>query len=62
MGAVMKLDPAIKLQRMEERRCECGAAGSGEGHTDWCKAAVFDRIPKKMDAAQALVWLARKAA
>lgn len=29
-------DPASMLQRAEEHLCECGAAGSGEGHTDWC--------------------------
>lgn len=23
-------------QKAEERLCECGAAGSGEGHTTWC--------------------------
>lgn len=23
-------------QRQEEKTCTCGAAGSGEGHTDWC--------------------------
>lgn len=48
------MDPAIKLQRAEERACECGAAGSGEGHTDWCPAEKFDRIPKRMTAADAV--------
>src|SRR5690606_18486616 len=23
-------------ERKEEKTCTCGAAGSGEGHTDWC--------------------------
>ncbi len=50
----MVLDPAIKLQRAEERLCKCGAAGSGEGHADWCAAKKFDRIPKNMSAASAL--------
>lgn len=30
---------ALKItdaQRQEEKTCTCGAAGSGEGHTDWC--------------------------
>jgi hypothetical protein len=31
-----RLDPAIKYQNAEERYCECGAAGSGEGHSDFC--------------------------
>jgi hypothetical protein len=47
-------DPAIKLQRIEEKLCTCGAAGSGEGHTDWCPAEKFDRIPKNMRADEAL--------
>jgi hypothetical protein len=29
-------DPAIVLQRHEEAACTCGAAGTGEGHPDWC--------------------------
>lgn len=48
-----RLDPATKFQRAEERLCECGAVGSGEGHADWCKAKKFDRIPKNMSAASA---------
>lgn len=31
-----RLDPAIKFQHAEERWCECGAAGSGEGHAKFC--------------------------
>lgn len=54
------MDAAIKLQRMEERLCECGAAGSGEGHTDWCPARKFDLIPKNMNAEQALKRLSAK--
>lgn len=50
----MLIDPAIKLQRAEERACQCGAAGSGEGHTDWCPAKKFDHIPRDMTAAEAL--------
>lgn len=26
----------------EDRLCWCGAAGSGELHTDWCDAAKFN--------------------
>jgi len=48
------MDAAIRLQRHEERLCECGAAGSGEGHAGWCKAAKFARIPNDMSAADAL--------
>lgn len=48
------MDPAIKLQRAEERLCECGAAGSGEGHADECPAKKFDRIPRRMTAKGAL--------
>lgn len=29
-------DPALAYQDAEERICECGAAGSGEGHSDFC--------------------------
>jgi hypothetical protein len=29
-------DPAIAYQEAEKRLCECGAAGSGEGHSDFC--------------------------
>lgn len=47
-------DPAIILQRAEEKLCGCGAAGSGEGHADWCQAEKFDRIPRRMTAADAL--------
>jgi hypothetical protein len=47
------MDPAIKLQRAEERLCECGAAGSGESHAPECPAAKFDHIPRKMTAARA---------
>lgn len=54
----MSLDPAIKLQRAEERACQCGAAGSGEGHTEECPAEKFDRIPRGMTAAAALEYLA----
>lgn len=54
------MDPAIILQRHEERLCDCGAAGSGEGHTEWCKAAKFDSVPKHMDAAEALQFLKLK--
>lgn len=55
-----RLDPATKLERREERLCGCGAAGSGEGHADWCRAAEHDRIPRKMTAEQALKWLKRR--
>lgn len=55
-----KLDPAIKLQRAEERACQCGAAGSGEGHADWCQAERFDRIPRRMGAKAALKHLGIK--
>lgn len=51
------MDPALKIQREEERLCECGAAGSGEGHTDWCPANKFDRIPVDMSAADAVAML-----
>lgn len=50
-------DPNTILEREEDRLCECGAAGSGEGHCDWCKAKKFDHIPGHMDAAQAVKWL-----
>lgn len=50
----MALDPAIKLQRAEERLCKCGAAGSGEGHAPECPAAKFDHIPRNMTATNAL--------
>jgi hypothetical protein len=30
------LSPATAYQQAEERLCTCGAAGSGEGHTEWC--------------------------
>lgn len=53
----MELDPAIKLQHAEEKLCECGAAGSGEGHADECPAKKFDLIPRRMTAAKALVWI-----
>lgn len=42
------MDPAIKLQRKEERLCECGAAGSGEGHTEWCPATHLDVVDEAM--------------
>lgn len=29
-------DPALAYQEAEEAICECGAAGSGEGHSDFC--------------------------
>lgn len=48
------LDPAIKLQHVEERLCECGAAGSGEGHADECPAKKFDHVPRGMTAKSAL--------
>lgn len=51
--AAMKDDPAGRLQRAEERACTCGAAGSGEGHTEWCPAERFDHIPPNMSAADA---------
>lgn len=57
-----RLDRATILERKEYRACGCGAAGSGEGHTDWCRAKKFDRIPKNMTAAQALKWLKRNSA
>lgn len=50
----MPTDPAITLQRAEERLCECGAAGSGEGHAPECPASKFDRIPKGLNATQAI--------
>jgi hypothetical protein len=53
----MPLSPNTKLDRMEEKACWCGAAGSGEGHAPECPASIHDRIPRKMTAAQALVWL-----
>lgn len=51
------LDPAIKLQYAEEKLCECGAAGSGESHADECPAKKFDRIPRRMSAADVLAKL-----
>ena len=30
------VEPSLAHQRAEETLCTCGAAGSGEGHTDWC--------------------------
>ena len=30
-------DPAYYYQRAEQALCNCGAAGSGEGHADWCE-------------------------
>lgn len=29
-------EPATMYQVAEEHLCTCGAAGSGEGHVDWC--------------------------
>lgn len=55
-----KLDPAIKLQRAEERFCECSAVGSGESHADECPAAKFDAIPRRMTAESALKHLGIK--
>lgn len=53
-----RLDPSTKLQqKKEERVCECGAAGSGEGHAGWCKAEKFNRIPRTMSATKALRWI-----
>lgn len=51
------VDPALKLQRQEARRCTCDATGSGEGHALWCSAEIFDRIPRRMTAERALNWL-----
>lgn len=34
--AVAWLDPALAYQRAEDAICECGAAGSGEGHSSFC--------------------------
>jgi hypothetical protein len=51
------MDAAIKLQKAEQRQCECGAYGSGEGHTDWCEAEKFDKVPEGMSAEDALVFL-----
>lgn len=53
-------DPAIKLQRLEERLCDCGAVGSGFAHTEWCKAVKFDRLSKNVSAEQALKRLSAK--
>lgn len=47
-------DAAGILQRWEERVCSCGAAGSGEGHTDWCKAHRIDTLPDDMSAEDAV--------
>ncbi|HZP77514.1 MAG TPA: hypothetical protein VFB45_15325 [Pseudolabrys sp.] len=52
-----KLDPALRLQRIEEKLCECSAVGSGEGHSSDCPAKKFDRIPRNMTAAAALAQL-----
>lgn len=51
------MDAATKLQQAEERLCDCTAVGSGEGHTDWCKAKKFDAVPPDMSAADALTFL-----
>jgi len=51
------LSPARRIQLLEEKLCTCGAAGSGEGHCEWCDAKKFDRIPKGMSAEDALVRL-----
>lgn len=49
---------ADKYQREEERLCTCGAAGSGEGHTDFCswlgsewqrRGAIFDHEASAAD-------------
>ncbi len=56
--AIDSADPAIRLQRAEDRLCECGAAGSGEGHADWCKARKFDRIGPDVSAEDALEYVA----
>ena len=54
-----KLDPAIKYQNAEERYCECGAAGSGEAHSDFCpwlklayqtELRIFGKIHADSDA------------
>jgi hypothetical protein len=29
-------EPADLYQEAEERLCQCGAAGSGEWHAEWC--------------------------
>jgi len=54
------MDAATELQQREERLCTCGAAGSGEGHTDWCPAKKFDTIPYDMSAEDALYFLTLK--
>lgn len=57
LAAETRNDPALRLQRAEEKLCECGAAGSGEGHADECPAKKFDRIPRRMSAKDALIKL-----
>jgi hypothetical protein len=48
---------ATDLDKLEEKMCWCGAAGSGEGHTGWCSAEMFNRIPEDMYAPAALQWV-----
>ena len=50
-------ETATALDKLEEKVCWCGAAGSGEGHTDWCTAEMWNRIPEHMYAPQALEWV-----
>jgi hypothetical protein len=52
---------ATDLDKLEEKVCSCGAAGSGEGHTEWCDAEMWDRIPEHMYAPQALEWVKAQA-
>jgi hypothetical protein len=54
-------EKATDLDKLEEAVCWCGAAGSGEGHTDWCTAAMWDRIPEHMYAPEALAWVKAQA-
>jgi hypothetical protein len=46
-------------QDVEARLCECGAAGSGEGHEPWCYASYVanletenERLLEQLDATQ----------
>lgn len=62
--------PAESHQLAEERLCECGAAGSGEGHSDFCPwltsawktwGDAFDAYPAEGDngfsALAARIWV-----
>lgn len=51
------MEESTRLQKAEERLCDCTAVGSGEGHADWCKAKKFDTVPSTMSAADALTFL-----